>query len=436
MINANNFNNGLRYLIFAVSAFVVFLNPYLASPIPLVSGQILVLWLLIYYGFKIYASEKIRFFIDYKFLVAIIAFFLYPHSISFLQRAELDLNLLKIQISVLIMVLLGFIVSYTARNYRTPSSLSLDVCNLFVFVIVINSLIILLEFYIPSVRVALEALLTPDRKIDYANGLRFRGLASAGGASLSVAHGISVPLLYYLFRRNCIGPLRLMFGVTVILLSLIFIGRTGFVVALFGFLVVIVVTKSLGKTTGILSSIWFLLILIGSIFLVSYLGVFYDTLPAHYQNYSINLFLDGAEGLKSEGTVSYVFSFYSFPDDLLAVLFGRGDFSGGFDHGYDKPGDPGVMKILTAYGLIGVLIYVGLLLWCFSLSKGSLRTVLIICGLLLMATEFKEPFLFKGYSSRLFWLLIGFSLYSRGILSVKAFNKSIVARHPSLSDHN
>ena len=57
------------------------------------------------------------------------------------------------------------------------------------------------------------------------------------------------------------------------------------------------------------------------------------------------------------------------------------------------------MKILTAYGIFGILFY-PLLLMFLTFSKGKLRDLLIICGTLLVFVEIKEPFIFKGYTSR------------------------------------
>ena len=419
----SNFQNRRSYAGIAVIAFIVVLNPYLAGPIPISPGPMVVLCVLSLFGVSVCLSERYSFVVNYKLLIVTLTVLIFPHLLFFFREVQVDFNLLKIQISVSVMVLLGFCVGFTLRNYQNLSELPLEICKIFVSIVVFNAIVVLLEFYYPSVRSLLESLLVPDGRVDYADGLRFRGLASAGGASLSVAHGLSVPIAYYLFRKNIIGPLALLLSVSAVLASLIFIGRTGFVVALLGILLVSVLTRASAQKTQLWFKVWVFILFIASLSLVSYLGVFYDSLPAHYQNYSINVFLGGSESLKSEGTISYVASFYAFPDDLLALVFGVGNFSGGFDSGYSLPGDPGIMKVLTAYGILGLLFYLGLIVWCFSLPKGYLKDILVISCILLISTELKEPLLFKGYSSRFFWLLVGVMLYQKGVLAIRRSTK-------------
>ena len=117
-----------------------------------------------------------------------------------------------------------------------------------------------------------------------------------------------------------------------------------------------------------------------------------------------------------------VISFFSFPDNIWQILFGTGNMSGGYEYGYGMPADPGIMKILTGYGVLGLLFYPDLYFGVF-LPKGHLRDILIICSILLVATELKEPFIFKGYNSRFLWLFIGMTFYYRGLFSIKRLVK-------------
>lgn len=418
-LRRQNLNNILVLFI----AFIIFLNPYFAGSLSIISGQILVLLFLAIYFFKKIIIEKYNFNINLKFLIIASSIFIYPHIVSFITEANVDFGLIKMQISIFAMIIFGFsIATEFSKNYQ-QNTIALFLCNIFTIIIFINSVIILLEFYIPELRVFIESFLIPDGKVDYANGLRFRGLASAGGASLSVAHGLAVPMAYYLFRQKIFGPMILLLSVSTLLVSLIFIGRTGFIVAALGILLVFVLTDASKQRTQLSYKAWVFIVFIASLSMMSYLGIFYDSLPSHYQNYSINVFLGGSESLKSEGTVSYVISFYDFPDDPLALVLGVGNFSGGFDLGYSLPGDPGIMKILTAYGISGLLFYLGLMVWCFSLPKSYLKDILVIICILLISTELKEPLLFKGYSSRFFWLLVGVMLYQKEVLAIRLSNK-------------
>ena len=229
-----------------------------------------------------------------------------------------DFGLMKTQVSIIAMIMLGFSIAYIFKDSQINSRLSLELCKVFTSVMILNSIIVLFEFYLPSLRLLLESYLIEDGKVDYANGFRYRGLASAGGASLSVAHGISIPLIYYLFKKNAIGPLRLLISITIVFTSLIFIGRTGFVVAFIGIVLVAFIIKSSSEKAQLLSKIWVYIILIISVFLLSYAAVFFVSLPEFYINYSINVFVGGAESLKSEGTVITVISFFHFQ-----IIYGK-----------------------------------------------------------------------------------------------------------------
>jgi len=420
-MNKINFTNKINHFFLLCAAFVIFLNPYFIGSLSIISGITFILCFVSFFFFKIFFLEKSSFFINYKFLIIVLILIIYPNIISFVTGEQADLGMIKMNISILAMILSGFFIMHALRNFQENNKLPLYICKVFTTVIVLNSVIVLIEFYFPPFRVLLEGFLAPDGRVDYTEGLRFRGLASAGGASLSVAHGISIALMYYLFRKNSIGPLKLLLSVTIVFISLIFIGRTGFVIAFIGVFLVAILTKSSQQKAQLLSKAWVYIILIGGISLLSYASIFFDSLPEFYQNYSINVFLGGAESLKSEGTISTVINFFSFPDNIWQILFGVGNISGGYEDG--MPADPGFMKILTGYGVLGLLFYPGLLIWCFSLPRGYLRDILIIICILLVCAEFKEPFLIKGYTSRLFWLLLGLTAYHRRLFVVRSLVK-------------
>ena len=143
-------------------------------------------------------------------------------------------------------------------------------------------------------------------------------------------------------------------------------------------------------------------------------------LPSFYQTYSLNLFLNGLEGIQNEGTLNSVINFIVFPDSFVDLIFGIGNFSGGFEFGYLFPGDPGIMKLSTAYGIpLAFMIYLLIFIWCINLPSGNLKEILFIMIIFFVIFEFKEPFLFKGYSSRIFWTLIGLSLYKQKLISFR-----------------
>ena len=61
------------------------------------------------------------------------------------------------QISIFAMIIFGFsIATEFSKNYQ-QNIIALFLCNIFTIIIFINSVIILLEFYIPELRVFIES---------------------------------------------------------------------------------------------------------------------------------------------------------------------------------------------------------------------------------------------------------------------------------------
>jgi len=78
--------------------------------------------------------------------------------------------------------------------------------------------------------------------IDYeSHEWRARGLASAGGASLSIFHSIGIILAFSMAINKRISYLIMILSVLLIFISLIFIGRSGLIFTLIGVFVSIVV---------------------------------------------------------------------------------------------------------------------------------------------------------------------------------------------------
>ncbi|MBL4606725.1 MAG: hypothetical protein JKY01_02715 [Pseudomonadales bacterium] len=140
-------------------------------------------------------------------------------------------------------------------------------------------------------------------------------------------------------------------------------------------------------------------------------------MPENIYEYAIGFLLGGFEGVKNEGTVNTIMSFYSLPDQTIDFILGIGNYSGAFLDG--KETDSGYMKTFTALGFPAtVLVYLGVsfilmhTLWETGADANS-KSFFISVFILLIIAELKEPFLFQGYSARLIWLIFGvFIVYS------------------------
>lgn len=414
-INKNSIFRSIFFLFFSA----IILSPYLKIFGAFAISYIILLSFLVFITFKTMTLVNHSLRINIYLMLLITFIVIYPHIIG-LTKGVVDINLVRTQFSILAMIVTGFSIAIMSDIYAKTNIDSLVLTKFFIYAIILNSIVVLLEFLIPSFRSFIESLLMPSSRTDYMVGLRFRGIASAGGASLSIAHGLSGVLLYYLYRKRLINPIFALVGILLCFSSLIFIGRSGILLLFVGIFFVHIMIKKTNakrKISNVISTFLAFLLIIVFVTNINYL---YNMLPSFYQTYSLNLFLNGLEGIQNEGTLNSVINFIVFPDSFVDLIFGIGNFSGGFEFGYLFPGDPGIMKLSTAYGIpLAFMIYLLIFIWCINLPSGNLKEILFIMIIFFVIFEFKEPFLFKGYSSRIFWTLIGLSLYKQKLISFR-----------------
>ena len=392
---------------------VLMLSPYLEWPVSFVAGQWMAAAVLVFFSTKIFIFKKFALRVNKFFIIILISLMLYPCLVGMVAYQTIDAGLLKMNLSVIVMISIGAFVTAEYSRKLDFTYLVTLIAKLYICVIALNSVIIIFEYLDPSFRVLVESFLRAEMKTDYLGGFRYRGIASAGGANLSIAHGVAGVISLLLWKNNQLSGLSVLVTVILTFSSLVFIGRTGFVILAFGSLLVMVTRGS--RNYSMLSQFFGVVVLTTMIsFMLNYL---LDDLPIFYKIYSIDLFSNGIQGFQDEGTFGAVFNFYNFPDHLPKLLFGVGNFSGGYELGYAYPSDPGFVKMATAYGfIITPLLYCGLFLWIYAAPRGLLRSIIMLLFLILMVGELKEPFLLKGYSSRLFWFMVGVMLQQQNRL--------------------
>ena len=106
-MKAINFSNKLNFWRISILfiAFIIFLNPYFAGSLSLISGQILVIFLLSAYFFKKIIINKYNLLINFKFINIALIVLIYPHIVFFLTEAKVDFGLIRTQISIYAMIL-------------------------------------------------------------------------------------------------------------------------------------------------------------------------------------------------------------------------------------------------------------------------------------------------------------------------------------------
>ena len=303
-INKNSIFRSIFFLFFSA----IILSPYLKIFGAFAISYIILLSFLVFITIKTMTLVNHSLSINIYIMLFITFIVIYPHIIG-LTKGVVDINLVRTQFSILAMVVTGFSIAIMSDIYAKTNNDRLELTKFFIYAIILNSIVVLLEFLIPSFRSFIESLLIPSSRTDYMVGLRFRGIASAGGASLSIAHGLSGVLLYYLYRKRLINPIFALVGILLCFSSLIFIGRSGILLLFVGIFFVHIMIKKTNAKRKISNVIFTFLAFLLIVVFVTNINYLYNMLPSFYQTYSLNLFMNGLEGIQNEGTLNSVIKF-------------------------------------------------------------------------------------------------------------------------------
>lgn len=282
-----------------------------------------------------------------------------------------------------------------------------DLVLLVLLAVVVNSSVIILQVLYPGFRTIVEGFLAPSGNIDWTEGFRYRGLASGGGASLSVLIPVAIVLALHLYSEKIIGILVLFLFISILLVSLFFIGRTGFLLLpiVFASFVFFNLQKYIFKV--------FLFFLIMIVFILLFGEAIKDFVIEQYgvgfYNYSFGFFLGGVDGIKDEGTVGIIVEFLQVvPSTFPEVLIGYGFYGGSH---FEPWTDSGYSRMFLSVGyFFGVAFYLSFFL-IFRNVILTRKFLFLTIGVALLVAEFKEPLLFTGYASRVYVLLLGYALF-------------------------
>jgi hypothetical protein len=279
------------------------------------------------------------------------------------------------------------------------------------FIVFINSVVILLEVIFPELKDIIESFLKPAGNIDWAQSFRHRGLASSGGASLSIIFPVSSIIVFYLFKNDKINFLFLILFISVYAMACVFVGRTGLVLMLFVIFVFILLRVRTITSFYLLLRFLFCLVLL--YFLTSFLFNYYQSIVLQlfghgFVKYAYGFLSEGSSWFASDASGSVVLEYLTrFPVEFPYVLSGYGFFGYGDER---IPGlqytDSGLVRIFLSVGwLLGIMHYVYLSkIYVSNLFKHKILIYSIF--IVLLIAELKEPLLMSQYSARIFILLV------------------------------
>ena len=389
----------------ALGIFVFFmlvvLNPYTKIG-PL--GTASVVLALSFYTLFSRFSLRIPFLIPFAILLLIS---MYGSFISYVYNIG-QIGLLKVTFSTCLVMIAGHFIStfLIRRNWELDDLLM--VLNL---VVILNCVVVISEFIFPNFRVLVESILVSAGNRDWSDSFRYRGIASSGGASLSLLSAISTAVSLHLFDKCKISGIHLLIIMLILFTSVLLIGRTGLVlimVVLCGWLFFEAGTKGIGfKNVALLTfSIAAL-----SIFIVPFIKtVLTERYSLGMFNYALGFIFDGdSNELKAGGTIDTLVQYATnLPTELPYVLTGYGFYGSPVE--FQKYTDSGFARIFLSVGLPLGLVYYLATSYIFRhlIADKNYRFLAVAILLILMIGELKEPTIFSGYGSRFLFLLCAF----------------------------
>lgn len=271
------------------------------------------------------------------------------------------------------------------------------------YVILINSLLMLSQLFIPQVKKLLSTILYNNvSEIHFQSLLRVGGLYLSGGALASVFQGFGLLLLVLLYRQNRITSIETVCYFLIISTSIVITGRSGLL--LIPISILFFIKDSSFKIKFILISFFLMTYSFSSSFFsmieTLVFGQNNDLLTFNYERLSRFSFSENSD---IYGTVDVILNKFSFSDDIKTLFFGDLNFSNYSDF---IVSDMGWNLVLYKFGLLGIVFYYYpffiIALMSFrkkniDKSKSYFTKVLVLSFILF---EFKEQFIYarNGYS--------------------------------------
>ena len=183
--------------------------------------------------------------------------FAYSSLISIFYFAVIDSRVSSTLLSLLVYLLVGLVIFYSViKDNQNHEYVCETVIKIFVVAMTLNSLIVVFEFMFPSFNYLLQSYLIQPSKVEYDGGLRFKGLASAGGANLSLAHATASILALVLYSKGKLNFVCTLLCFSLCAISIPFVGRTGVIILGVGLLSVGLMNLSSSRSREKLNGLW------------------------------------------------------------------------------------------------------------------------------------------------------------------------------------
>ena len=398
-------NNYFYLALVFICLSLIILHPYTiyGKPGVLIAGVMAVYGL--YHGVK---KEFAKLFLIPVFILLMIGVI---GVISSIFNDIFQLNHLLAVVSFLVMLCAAYGLWIYCQRRRISRD---EVLATVLFVLVLNSVIIILELNFQSFRLLIESFLDPlsGGSINYATGFRLRGIASSGGAGLSVSIPVALTLALHLYSRKILSFYLFTPIIIILLFSVLVIGRTGLILSAIPFVTYMILMLKQSKVSVALLAkfvVFFLVLISLYPFVIRY---FIDMFGEGFIEYAIGFLLAGSEGVEKEGTTRIVLDYLTvLPVEFPQALVGYGFYGGS---NFVPWTDSGFSRMFLSVGFVFGLIFNMLIYRIYFLAfRGGNKYLIGTIILLLTIAEIKEPLLFSGVASRIFIIVLVFCWFEK-----------------------
>jgi hypothetical protein len=257
----------------------------------------------------------------------------------------------------------------------------------------IQAILTICSYLNPAIKSSFSSLIIFTSNYDDQIVLRALNFASVGGASFSVIQSsgvISLLILNHICKLNFIKTTMSWVAIVIILISIVFTGRTGLFISIFAIVTYLLLNPSVKK----FSSLGLFLLIFSQI---NFLGII-DKFTSNIEGYKSEIFVQWIESsfdLKGNSTVEAL-NEMPIPKISLKTIIGTGKVVDENGQGNACRNDSGYIQTYYSLGLIlAMTFYIGYLLFLNRIIKLQRNKALYLLPLIVFFIEYKEPFIFS-----------------------------------------
>lgn len=271
--------------------------------------------------------------------------------------------------------------------------------------IVLQGIVIIFQFVFPEFKEFSYALLWHETEIHDVNlAYRMPGFAGAGGAHVSAVQGIGFLIGTHLFMSSR-RPIVYLASSAVLVISIIFTGRTGLLIVGITALYYIFFSSK-GMYSSIANRVTLSVVIVVSVALTVVAFYYFEQ---HYQIGWILLRTFDTyvrfqmEGVVYDQTLAELWDMLILPDSALQLLLGDSRHLSNATY----PSDIGYIRLIFAYGIIGMLAHLLFYLaMVHQVSHGHVKALIgkdhvklaVLVVLIMLVLNYKELFIFTRMS--------------------------------------